>query len=167
MLGSRLYERNVVPTEAGSRRLVYELSTRIPKLPERLINVSDNKREVVHGLPSPLQEPPDRRIEARCREQLDPPWTEPQVRGLNPLVVEVLAQLELRSVEPFVRVDRLVEISDCKCDVVNTEYVHEHPILDGGSMVAPTARGFSSARRSPRFALLGEQLGPRSASAHS
>lgn len=131
MLGLRLYERHLVPAEAESRRLADEFGSRIAKLRDRLPDVSNLKRDVVHGLPSPLQEPPDRCVGTRRGEELDSPGAEPQVRCLSTFVVEALPQLELRSVEPLVRVDRYVEIRDGKSNVVDTEYVHEHSILDG------------------------------------
>jgi hypothetical protein len=81
--------------------------------------ILDLVRKVVHPRAALREEPPDRRVRAECREQLDMSGADPQRRGLDPLCVLRLAPGELGAEEALVARDRIIEILDRDADVVH------------------------------------------------
>jgi hypothetical protein len=120
----RVEECDLPPEDAAPRPLVDELGPGRRKAGEFRANVVDLEREVVHALPAPGKELADRGLRAPRRHQLDAALTEAEERDVSPLIIEGLAELDLRTEEALVGLDRLLEILDRDPDVVETANGH-------------------------------------------
>ena len=117
-------EPDLEPEDPGPGRLVDQLDAVLRQALELGRDVGDLEGQVVHPGPAPGDEPADRRVRAERREQLDPAAAEPHRRGLDALVGDQLAVLELGAEQARVRLDGLVEVGDGQADVVDSPRCH-------------------------------------------
>jgi len=117
-------ERDLEPEEPAARPFVDQLGALGNQLVQRLADIVDLVRDVVHARASLGEEPPDRRLVAERREQLDAAGTDPKGRSLDTLLGNGLAVLELGAEEPLVRLDRLVQIGDRDAEMVDSARLH-------------------------------------------
>ena len=120
-----MHERNLEPEHASPRPGVDQLGTGRRELGESRSDVVDRVGDVVHPRPALREEPPDGRVVAERRQELDAAVADPHRRGLDALLVDALAMLEPASEETLVRRDRLVEIRHRDADVVNAPCFHK------------------------------------------
>src|SRR5581483_7598211 len=114
----RVDERDLRAEQAAPRRGVDQLRSFAPQARELRREVVDLVGDVVHPGAPPGEEAPDRRVGPQGREQLDVPGADEQRRRLDPLLVLRLPTRELRTEQPLVARDRLVEVGDRDADVV-------------------------------------------------
>ena len=117
-------EGDLEAEETAMGALVDQLRALRGKIVESLSHVVDLVRDVVHARASLGEEPPDRRLVAERREQLDAAGTDPKGRSLDTLLGNGLAVLELGAEEPLVRLDRLVQIGDRDAEMVDSARLH-------------------------------------------
>ena len=101
---------NLQTEEAATGDSVDQLGSRRCEIGQSIGDVVDLVRDVVHPGPALGEEPPNRRVLPRRREQLDPARAEDDGRRLDALVGENLTMLERPTEELGVRLDRIGEI---------------------------------------------------------
>jgi len=111
-------EGDLQPEEPAARRFVDQACTGPPQPLELGPDVRDLKRNVVQPWASLLQEPPDRSFGPQRSQELDPPGAGTQGDGVDTLLLEAVAMLDLRLEQPRIRLDGCVEIGDRDPDVV-------------------------------------------------
>ena len=103
----RMDERDLQPEEPAARGLVDQACTGPPQPLELGADVGDLERNVVQAWASLRQEPPDRRLGPQGSQELDPPGAGTQRDGVDTLLLEAVAMLDLRLEQPRIRLDRL------------------------------------------------------------
>jgi hypothetical protein len=111
-------ERDLQPEEPAARGLVDQARTGPPQPLELDADVGDLKCNVVQAWASLRQEPPDRSLGPQGSQELDPPGAGTQGDGVDTLLLEAVAMLDLRLEQPRIRLDGCVEIGDRDPDVV-------------------------------------------------
>ncbi len=124
MNGVRVDKRDLEPEEPSMRTLVDQLGSFRSKLVERLADVLDLVRDVVHPWAALGEKLPDRRLLAERGEQLDAVLSDPQRGGLDALIRHGLAVLEQRTEEPLVGRNRLVEVGDRDAQMMDSPRLH-------------------------------------------
>lgn len=128
---------------AAPRRLVDQLGARFGEVRERGANVFDLVRHVVHPWTPLRQEAADRRVLVERAQQLEPALSDSDGRGLDALPLHTRTLLEPGAEEPFVRVERAVEILDREPDVMHRgRRLHEAIVFE---RLAPTMRALALA----------------------
>jgi hypothetical protein len=111
-------ERHLKAEEAGAGRLVDQTRAGLPQPLQLGSDVGNLERNMVQTRATACKEAPDRRVGPERRQKLDPARAGMQGRGIDSLVLEASAMLELGTEQPPVRLDRGVEVGDCDPDVV-------------------------------------------------
>jgi hypothetical protein len=117
-------ESDLEPEEALARLGVDQLGALGGEPLELGLHVVDLVGNVVHAGPSVGQEPAHRCLVAERREQLDTAGTNEHRSGLDSLVVDLSAVLELGAEETLVRVDGLVEVVNSDAEMVDAAGDH-------------------------------------------
>ena len=117
-------ERDLEAEGAAARRLVDQLGAVAGEPLELRADVVDLERDVVHPRPALGEELPDRRLRAERPEQLDAAAADAHRHGLDALVGDRLALLELGAEEALVALDGLVEVGDRDAEVVDAGRGH-------------------------------------------
>jgi hypothetical protein len=112
-------EGDLEAEHTAARRIVDQLGARVREMGEGGADVGDLVRDVVHSRAALREEAADGRVLAERAQQLEPALTDPDGRGLDALLLDARAVLELRPEETLVRVERAVEILDRETDVVH------------------------------------------------
>ena len=135
MNGVGMDECDLEAEEALARTSVDQLRAGGRQTVELSVHVLDLVSDVVHAWSALGEELPHRRLLAERREQLDAPGADAHRRGLDALVVDRRAVLELGAEEALVGVDRLVEVVDGDAEVVDAADLHGSDatrlVLDG------------------------------------
>ena len=105
-------ECDLEPEEPAPRALVDQLGALGGELVERGADVVDLEGDVVHPGPRLERNLPTGVSSPSAAEQLDPVRADAQRGGLDALLLDRLAVLELGAEKPFVGRERLVEIVD-------------------------------------------------------
>ena len=103
MDGVGVDERDLEAEEPASRARVDQFGPIGGELVEGGADVVDLECDVMHPGAPLREELADRRVLAKCSQQLDPVRTDAQRRRLDALLLERLAVLELGPEEPVVR----------------------------------------------------------------
>jgi hypothetical protein len=112
-------ERHLEAEQAGPG-LAVDKRHSFAREPRKLrANVGNFEGDVMHAGTALAEKLADRSVRAECAEELDPALADPKGRGLDSLVGNDFAVLELGAEQMPVRLDRLVEIGDGDSDVVN------------------------------------------------
>src|SRR5439155_24159102 len=119
-------ECNLEPEEPTARYGVDQLGSGRLELGQGRADVVDLVGDVVHPRPALREELADGSLVAERREQLDAAFAHAQRRGLDALVGHGVAVLQLRTEEPLVRGDRLVEVGDSHAEMVNAARLHRN-----------------------------------------
>jgi hypothetical protein len=122
--GRRVHEGDFEPEHPLPWHAIDQLGTTGLELGDGHANVVDLVRNVVHARAARGEKPPDGRIVAECREELDPILADAYRRGLDALVVHARAMLDAAAEETLIRAHRLVEIRDGDADVVDSSRFH-------------------------------------------
>ena len=112
-------ERNLEPEEPAPRLLVDELSTLRTQALELGCDVLDREGDMVHAGAAPGEEAPDGGIGPERPEELVPPGSGPERGGLDPLLGDCLAVLDVRAEESGPALDGRVQIVHGDADVVD------------------------------------------------
>ena len=120
----RVDERDLEPEQASARPFVDQLRPLGDEVVERLADIVDLVRDMVHSRPAVSQKPPNGRVFSERREQLHAIGADPQRRRLDALVGDRFPVLEPRPEEPLVGREGLVEVVDRHADVVNALRLH-------------------------------------------
>jgi len=120
----RVHERDLEPEHPLPRLAVDQLGTSCSELGDRSPHVVHLVGDVMHTRTARRQEPPDGRIVAERRQQLDPAVANADRRRLDALIVNARAMLEATAEETLVRTYRLVEIHDGNANVVDSPRFH-------------------------------------------
>lgn len=128
-------EGDLEPEQPEARLVVDQLGALLGEIGERCAKVVHLVGEVVHARAALREEPPDRRVGAECREELDPALADADRRRLDTLRFDALAVLEPAAEQALVRGHRLVEVGDRDADVMNPKRLHSPDVT-----VAPVAR---------------------------
>src|SRR5262245_29808388 len=131
--GVGMDERDLHPEQALPWPLVDQLRSFRLELVERRADVVDLEGDVVHSGASVCEELADRRVVAEGGKQLDPARAHPEGSGLDALVGDRLAVLDLCAEEPLVGGDGAVEIVDGHTKVMNPVRLHAAAMLPGHS----------------------------------
>src|SRR4051794_32225692 len=107
-----VHECDLQPEHAPPRLRVDQLDTLFRELGECRRDIVHLVGDVVHARPALGEEPPDRRVVAERREQLDPASAEAQRRRLDALVLDPFPVLEAAAEQPLVRIHGGVEVLD-------------------------------------------------------
>src|SRR5919202_1280592 len=115
----RVDERDLQTEHPAARRLVDQLHPVGAQADELRPQIVHLESDVVHAGSALCEEPPDGSVVVERREQLDagPPHAERD--GLDTLVLDALAVLDLRTEERRVRGDGRVEVLDRDADVMD------------------------------------------------
>ena len=124
MHGLRMHESDLQAEQSSVRGLIDQVHALSDQVGETLRQVVDLVRDVVHPRASFGQELADRSVLSERREQLDAALAQPYGNRLDALRLERVAALDLRSEQPLVRVDRLVEVLDGDAEVVESPDGH-------------------------------------------
>jgi hypothetical protein len=111
-------EGDLQPEEPPARGLVDQACPGPPQPLELGADVGDLKRNVVQAWPALRQEPPDRRLGRQGSQELDPPGAGAQGDGVDALLLEAVAMLDLCLQQPRIRLDGGAEIGDGDPDVM-------------------------------------------------
>ena len=130
-------------TEPGAGLEIDDLGTAGGELLHRRPDVADGEAYVVHAGTPGGEKPSDVRVGT---EELDSARAEAQVDGLDTLLLERVAKLDLRAKERPVRLHRRVEVLDGEGDVVHGAHVHttdpsDWPLACGESYSTSSSRG--------------------------
>ena len=105
-------------------RRVDHVRARSGELARGGVDVLGLVRDVVHARAAAREEAADGRVLRESGDQLDAPASELEVDGLDALVCERAAELDLGAEEPPVRLDGGVEVFDGHRDVVKGADLH-------------------------------------------
>src|SRR2546423_3185062 len=130
--GVRMDEGDLEAVEALPRLLVDQLGPLVGKAGEGRAEVVDLVGHVVHAGATAGEELADGRVVAGRGEQLDATCADADRRGLDALVRDGLAVLELGPEEPRVGREGLVQIGDRDSEVVDPARRHR-PMLSAGT----------------------------------
>lgn len=119
-----MHERNLEPEHPLPRHLVDQVGTVRCELGDRGPYVSHLIGDVVHPRPACGEKPPDGRIAAERREELDPALAHTDRRRLDALIVDAGAMLEPPAEEALIRAHGLVEVGNCDTDMVDPPRFH-------------------------------------------
>jgi hypothetical protein len=111
-------EGDLQSEESAARGLVDQARTGPPQPLELGADVGDLKRNVMQAWASLRQEPPDRSLGPQGGQELDPPAAGTQGDGVDTLLLEAVAMLDLRLEQPRICLDGCVKIGDRDPDVV-------------------------------------------------
>lgn len=134
-------KRDLQAEEPPARARIDQLGPLGRELVESGADVVDLECDVMHPGAPLREELADRRVLAECSQQLDPVRTDAQRRGLDALLLERLAVLELGPEEPVVRRERRIEIVDGDAQVMNAMRLHAAAMLLVGGDHADGAHG--------------------------
>jgi len=119
-----MHERDLEPEHPLPRLVVDQLGTSCGKLGDRRPHVIDLVGNVMHARPTRCEKPPDGRVVAERRQQLDPALADTYRRRLDALIVDAGTMLQATAEEALIRAYRLVEVHDCNTDMVNSPRFH-------------------------------------------
>src|SRR4051794_10437644 len=131
--GIRMDERDLQAEHARARLVVDELRAVAPQRLERRADVVDFERDVVHPGAARSEEAADRRVVLEGREQLHTVATHADGDGLDALVGHRRAVLQLRTEQPLVRPEGLVEVLDRNAEVMDAARFHAGDANDAAS----------------------------------
>src|SRR5918999_630855 len=97
----------------------------------------------MHARPPFGEEAADGRVLGESRKQLEPVAPDAEIDGLDSLVVEPTAKLDLGAEEAAVRRDRRLEVVDGERHVMHRPHLHAVPMLTVA--LAPSARARATA----------------------
>jgi hypothetical protein len=117
-------ERDLQAEEALPRLLVDQLDAGVAEPCQRLRDVVDLVRDVVHPRAAPGEEPTDERVFPEGLEQFDATRADAYGGRVNALRRHGRALLELRAEQARVRRERRVEVVDRDAEVVDPPGVH-------------------------------------------
>ena len=118
-------EGDLETEHAAARRLVDQLGARVRKIGEGGADVVDLVRDVVHTRTALREEAADRRVLAKCAQQLEAALADADGRCFDTLLVHARAMLEPRAEEAPIGVERAVEILDRETHMVDgTRHFH-------------------------------------------
>jgi hypothetical protein len=119
-----MHERNLVAAEPGPRRRLDDVRPLRSKIADGLGDVVHGEAHVVHPGPAVRQKTPDRRGVLEGRDELDATRAQAEVHGLDALIVQAAAQLDLGAEQGAICLHGLVEVLDREGDVVDVTHVH-------------------------------------------
>lgn len=122
--GVGMHERHLEPVQAAPWTLVDQSSACHRQLAKNRFDVVRLERDVVHAGTAPREEATHGSVVPGRGEQLDATLAEQQSGSLDPLLLELVAVLDLRAEESLVRRDRLVEIGNGHADMVDAVQGH-------------------------------------------
>src|SRR6185312_2268330 len=130
--GVGMDERDLEAEQPRTRGLVDQLGAGLRETGERGTDVVDLVRDVVYAGPAAREEPADRGVGARRRDELDPVFPDEDRQCVDALVGHGRAALERCAEEPLVRGERLVEIGHGDPDMVDAADGHAADATSAG-----------------------------------
>jgi len=131
-----MHERDLETEEPVPRLFVDQLGPPGGELAERRADVVDLEGHMVHSRPALAEELAYGRVLAERGQQLDPVRTDPQRRGLDPLLRNGLPPLERSTEEPLVGRNRLVEILDRDAKMMDSPRLHAADAIEARALPA-------------------------------
>lgn len=128
-----MQERDLEAEEASMRLLVDQLDSLLGETLELPAEVADLVGDVMHSRPALREEPADVSILTERAEELDAALADADGGGLDALLGDRFALLELASEDAPVRLERLVQVVDGDPEVVNPVRLHRAEDASGGT----------------------------------